>query len=93
MEGYAVGGLAASVPLAVLEGAGDAVAPGLGQVMVQVAGLFTAAAGSETLAEMEQAAVEASRAIGLRARNCFGARATAVNVTVWARAAAASDRT
>jgi hypothetical protein len=67
MEGYAVDGLAASGPLGVLEAAGDAVATGLGQVMVQVACLFTAAAGSETLAEMEQAAVEASRAIGLRA--------------------------
>jgi hypothetical protein len=67
MEGYAVDGLAASGPLAVLEAAGDAVAAGLGQVMVQVAGLFAAAAGSQTLAEMEQAAVEASRAIGLGA--------------------------
>jgi len=69
LEGYAAGGPAGSgkPALAALEAAGDAVAPGLGRVMVQVAGLFTAAAGMETLAGMEQAAVEGSRKIGLRA--------------------------
>jgi len=48
--------------MAALEAAGDAVAAGLGRVMV--ACLFAAAAGTETLAGMEQAAVEASREIG-----------------------------
>lgn len=67
MEGYAADGLAASGALAMLEEAGDAVAPGLGPVMVQVACLFTVAAGTETLAEMEHTAAEASREIGLRA--------------------------
>jgi len=66
MEGYAAGGLAAGgePAMAALEAAGDAVAAGLGRVMVQVAGLFTAAAGAGTLSGMEQAAVEGSREIG-----------------------------
>ena len=64
MEGYAAGGEPA---MAALEAAGDAVAAGLGRVMVQVACLFAAVAGAETLAAMEQAAVEASRKIGLGA--------------------------
>jgi len=61
MEGYAAGGEPA---MAALEAAGDAVAAGLGRVMVQVACLFAAASGAETLAAMEQDAVEASREIG-----------------------------
>jgi len=64
MEGYAAGGEPA---MAALEAAGDAVASGLGRVMVQVACLFAAASGAETLAAMEQDAVEASREIGLGA--------------------------
>jgi hypothetical protein len=64
MEGYAAGGEPA---MAALEAAGDAVAAGLGRVMVRVACLFAAAAGAETLAAMEQDAVEASREIGLGA--------------------------
>ena len=69
MEGYAAGWpVAGGEPaMAALEAAGDAVAAGLGRVMVQVACLFAAAAGTETLAGMEQAAVEASREIGLGA--------------------------
>ena len=72
MEGYAAGwpatgGEPALAALAALAAAGDAVAAGLGRVMVQVACLFAAAAGTETLAGMEQAAVEASREIGLGA--------------------------
>ena len=69
MEGYAAGWPATGgePALAALEAAGDAVAAGLGRVMVQVACLFAAAAGTETLAGMEQAAVEASREIGLGA--------------------------
>ena len=66
MEGYAVGPVAGGEPaLVALKAAGDAVAAGLGQVMVEVACLFAAAAGTETLAGMERAAVEASRKIGL----------------------------
>jgi hypothetical protein len=69
MEGYAAGGPVAGgeLAMAALEAAGDAVAAGLGRVVVQVACLFAAAAGAETLAGMEQAAVEASRKIGLGA--------------------------
>src|SRR5436305_1680277 len=69
MEGYAAGWPATGgePAMAALEAAGDAVAAGLGRVMVQVACLFAAAAGAETLAGMEQAAVEASREIGLGA--------------------------
>jgi hypothetical protein len=69
MEGYAAGWpVAGGEPaMAALEAAGDAVAAGLGRVVVQVAALFAAAAGAETLAGMEQAAVEASRKIGLGA--------------------------
>src|SRR5690242_13836046 len=69
MEGYAAGWpVAGGEPAMVaLKAAGDAVAAGLGRVVVQVAGLFAAAARTETLAGMEQAAVEASRKIGLGA--------------------------
>jgi hypothetical protein len=66
VEEYGLGGLAASGEqvMAVLEAAGEAVAPGLGPLVVRVARLFTDAAGVVTLAEMEQLAVEESRKIG-----------------------------
>lgn len=73
MEQYAVDGLAASGEPADLQGgalarlaaAGDAVAAGLGPVVVRAACLLMSVAGAETLAEMELAAVEGSRKIGL----------------------------
>jgi hypothetical protein len=69
MEGYVSGGLAASgEPLmAVLAAAGDAVAPGLGLLMVRVAGMYQAAAGAVLLEDMERVAVEESRKIGVGA--------------------------
>lgn len=73
MEGYAAGAVVASGEpaepaagglLADLEAAGDAVAPGLGAVMVQVAGMYEAAAGAVALEDMERLAVEGARKIG-----------------------------
>jgi hypothetical protein len=69
VEDYAAGGLAGSgrAETAVLEAAGNAVAPGLGPLMVQLAGVFMAAAGAVLAADMEQLAVEGTRKIGLGA--------------------------
>ena len=73
MEGYAVDGLAASGEpaagrgLAELEAAGNAVAPGLGPLVVRVAVLCQGAAGAVLLDDMERLAVAESRKIGLGA--------------------------
>ena len=76
MEGYAVDGLAASGEpaglaadrgLAELEAAGNAVAPGLGPLVVRVAVMYEGAAGAGLLDDMERLAVEESRKIGLGA--------------------------
>ena len=76
MEGYAVDGLAASGEragpaagrgLAELAAAGDAVAPGLGPLVVRVAVMYEGAAGAVLLDDMERLAVEESRKIGLGA--------------------------
>ena len=76
MEGYAVDGLAASGEpaglaagrgLAELEAAGNAVAPGLGPLVVRVAVMYEGAAGAVLLDDMERLAVEESRKIGLGA--------------------------
>ena len=76
VEGYAVDGLAASGEpagpaagrgLAELEAAGNAVAPGLGPLVVRVAVMYEGAAGAVLLDDMERLAVEESRKIGLGA--------------------------
>jgi hypothetical protein len=76
VEGYVVDGLAASGEpagpaaergLAELEAAGNAVAPGLGPLVVQVAVMYAGAAGAVLLEDMERLAVEESRKIGLGA--------------------------
>src|SRR2546429_6017225 len=76
VEGYAVDGLAASGEpaglaadrgLAELEAAGNAVAPGLGPLVVRVAVMYEGAAGAVLLDDMEHLAVEESRKIGLGA--------------------------
>ena len=76
MEGYAVDGLAASGEpaglaadrgLAELEAAGNAVAPGLGPLVVRVAVMYEGAAGAVLLDDMEHLAVEECRKIGLGA--------------------------
>jgi len=76
VEGYAVDGRAASGEpaeaaagrgLAALEAAGNAVAPGLGPLVVQVAVMYEGAAGAVLLEDMERLAVEESRKIGLGA--------------------------
>jgi hypothetical protein len=73
VEGYAVDGLAASGEpaaargLAELEAAGNAVVPGLGPLVVQVAVMYEGTAGAVLLEEMEQLAVAGSRKIGLGA--------------------------
>ncbi|HEY2578669.1 MAG TPA: hypothetical protein VGI74_20390 [Streptosporangiaceae bacterium] len=70
MEEYAVaevagsGGLVACRRLAELAVAGDAVAAGLGAVMVQVAGMYEAASGAVALEDMERLVVEGAREIG-----------------------------
>jgi hypothetical protein len=74
VEGYAVDGLAASGEpadpaagrgLAGLEAAGNAVAPGLGPLVVRVAVMYQGTAGAVLLDDMETLAVEQSRQIGL----------------------------
>jgi hypothetical protein len=73
VEGYAVDGLAASGELAAgrglaeLEAAGNAVAPGLGPLVVRVAVLCQGAAGAVLLDDMERLAVAESRKTGLGA--------------------------
>ena len=73
MEGYAVDGVAVSGELAAgrglaeLEAAGNAVAPGLGPLVVRVAVMYEGAAGAVLLDDMERLAVEESRKIGLGA--------------------------
>jgi len=76
VEGYAVDGLAASGEpagpgadwgLAELEAAGNAVAPGLGPLVVRVAVMYRGAAGAVLLEDMERLGVEESRKIGLGA--------------------------
>ena len=76
VEGYAVDGLAVSGEpagpaagrgLAELEAAGNAVAPGLGPLVVRVAVMYEGAAGAVLLDDMERLAVEESRKIGLGA--------------------------
>src|SRR5690349_18645697 len=51
--------------LAELEAAGNAVAPGLGPLVVRVAVMYEGAAGAVLLDDMERLAVEESRKIGL----------------------------
>src|SRR3974390_2887898 len=76
VEGYVVDGLAASGEpagtaaergLAELEAAGNAVAPGLGPLVVQVAVMYEGAAGAVLLEDMERLAGEESRKSGLGA--------------------------
>jgi hypothetical protein len=58
-------GPAAGRGLAELEAAGNAVAPGLGPLVVRVAVMYEGAAGAVLLDDMERLAVEESRKIGL----------------------------
>jgi hypothetical protein len=76
VEGYAVDGLAASGEpggpaaergLAELEAAGNAVAAGLGPLVVRVAVMYRGAAGAVLLDDMERLVVEESRKTGLGA--------------------------
>jgi hypothetical protein len=71
VEGYAVDGVAArqelaeaDPALAALAAAGDAVAPGLGAVMAELAGMYRSAAAAALLEDMERLAVEGARQAG-----------------------------